>query len=172
MATIPLDSVGFRTGAVANQDMLAVLDESATKTNAKSSEFEHNGVGLDLEIMLSVKAWARDAGDDRYSWVDLHVFDDGDTLIRSETLPLKYAGTADDGYLFDFDGSVYRGTGASPGSVWLAPDARKVQYRLYYEVAGTVYSDGLLRQHDLPPDSTLTKSKPPVRRKRAAAAAR
>lgn len=72
-----------------------------------------------------------------------------------------------DGEIFGFDGGVYRGTGASPGSVWLAPDARKVQYRLYYEVAGAVYSDGLLRQHDLPPDSELTRSaEPPSRRKR------
>ncbi len=168
MATVPLQSVEFRTGAVPSQEMVTVLEESLTKTNAKSSEAPGNGVGLDLETVLSIKAWVRDLGDVRYSWVDLHVFDDSDQLIRSETLPLRYRGEAeDDGGLFGFEGSVYRGTGASPGSVWLAPDARKVQYRVYYEVDGTVFSDGLLRQHELPPDSALTKSVPPSRRKRA-----
>ncbi len=147
-----------------------VLEESVTKTNAKASEAPGNGVGLDLDTVLSLKAFVPKRGEIRYSWLDLHVFDDRDQLIRSETLPLEYMGQADDdGALFGFEGSVFRGTGASPGSVWLAPDARKVQYRLYCEVEGTVFSDGLLRQHELPPDSDLTRSVPPSRRKRTAA---
>jgi len=71
-------------------------------------------------------------------------------------------GADDDGDVVGFEGSVYRGTGSSPGSVWLAPDARK-----YSESGGSVYSDGLLRQHELTPDSELTNSsEPPSRRKR------
>jgi hypothetical protein len=78
----------------------------------------------------------------------------------------------EDGAVYGFEGDVYRGTGSSPGSVWLAPDARKLQYRVYAETGGTVYSDGLLRQHDLPPDSELSNSvAPKPKRKRAPAAA-
>jgi hypothetical protein len=99
------------------------------------------------------------------------VFDEGDRVIRSETLPLRYLRAGDDGGdVYGFEGGVYRGSGASPGSVWLAPDARKVQYRVYYEAGGTVYTDGLLRQHELPPDNELTNSAPPPpsRRRRTA----
>ncbi len=165
MATIPLESVEPRAGAVPNRDMVVVLEESATKIDAKAG----GGTGLDLETVLSVRAWVPRRGDVRYCWFDLHVFDDCDRVIRSETLPLEHVGEAQGGGdVFAFEGSIYRGTGASPGSVWLAPDARKVQYRVYCESGGTVYSDGLLRQHDLPPDADLSgAAEPPSRRKRA-----
>lgn len=155
MTTTPLQSVAFRAGAVAMPKMVTVLDERAVKTNAKNDPADA-GSGLDLETMLSLRAWARDLGDVKHIWVDLHVFDDHDELIRSETLPLRYLRNAEDGDEYEFEGSVYRGTGASPGSVWLAPDARKVQYRLYYEADGMVFSDGVLREHDVEPDSLVT----------------
>lgn len=169
MVAIPLESVGFRTGAVASREMAVVVEEAATKRNAKASGSA--GVGLDLETVLSVRARVRADDEPVYAWIDVHVFDDCDRLIRSETLPLHHVRPADDGGdMYGFGGSVYRGTGASPGSVWLAPDARKLQYRLYCEEAGTVYSDGFLRQHDLPADSEVTNSgAPPSRRKRPAA---
>src|SRR5215210_6595230 len=151
--------------------MLAVLEESATKQNIKAATSTSGSAGLDLETIVTIRAWVPALGEPQFSWMDLHVFDDGDQLVRSETLPLTFVRAAeDDGAVYGFEGSVYRGTGASPGSVWLAPDARKVQYRLYSEIGGTVYSDGLLRQHELPPDSELTNSaEPPSRRKRATA---
>ena len=162
MATIPSESVKFRAGAVPDPDRVAVLEESATKINAKGA-----GVGLDLETLLTVRAWVRRVDGARYGWVDVHVFDHCDRLIRSETLPMEHLSAADDGGdVFGFEGSVHRGTGASPGSVWLAPDARKLQYRLYYEVDGTVFTDGLLRQHEVPPDSALTHCGPPSRDRR------
>jgi hypothetical protein len=166
MVTIPLNSVGFRAGAVPSKEAVTVIDEAASKTNATASA---TGVGLDLETVLSVLARIR-LGGPEHVWMDIHVFDDEDEVIRSETLGLCHVPAADDADLYGFEGTVYRGTGASPGSVWLAPDARKVQYRLYSEVAGAVYSDGLLHQHDLPPDSDLTHSgTPPSGRQPAAA---
>ncbi|HEV2760344.1 MAG TPA: hypothetical protein VGV86_12325 [Acidimicrobiales bacterium] len=164
MATIPLQSVEPRAGAVPNQDMVVVLEESATKIDAKAG----GGTGLDLETVLSVRAWVRGRGQVRYCWFDVHVFDECDTVIRSETLPMEQVGVDQDGgHVFAFEGSIYRGTGASPGSVWLAPDARKLQYRVYYEVDGTVFTDGLLRQHEIPPDSALTHCGPPSRNRRS-----
>jgi hypothetical protein len=165
--------VGFRTGAVPSKEMVVVLEEAATKKNMKALTATSGSVGLDLETLLAVQAWVRRLGGPQYSWLDLHVFDERDRLIRSETLPLLHVRAAeDDGNIVGFEGSVYRGTGASPGSVWLAPDARTLQYRLYSEAGGTVYSDGLLRQHDLPADSELTgAAEPPSRRKKPAPAA-
>ena len=145
-----------------------VVEDVATKTNAKASGSA--GVGLDLEPVLSLRVRVRRLHDPVYAWIDVHVFDECHRVIRSETLPLRHLGPGeDDGDVYGFEGSVYRGTGASPGSVWLAPDARKLQYRLYCEGGGTVYSDGLLRQHDLPPDSDLTNSGAPPSRRQGAA---
>ncbi len=143
--------------------MLHILEESAVKKNTKAPEAPGYGVGLDLETALRVEVRVRHLTGPQNAWLDLHVFDEGDQLIRSETLALTCAGAADDGDVFRFDADVYRGTGASPGSVWLAPDARKIQFRLYYEVAGGVFTDGLLHQHDLEPDGALTHCGPPSR---------
>ncbi len=169
IVTIPLESVSFRTDAIPRREMVAVFDAAATKKNIKAEKATSGSVGLDLETVLSVQAWVRKLGEPQHTWIDVHVFDEGDQLIRSETLPLNYIRAADDdGDVYGFEGGVYKGMGASPGSVWLAPDARKVQYRVYCESGGTVYSDGLLRQHDLPPDADLSgAAEPPSRRKRA-----
>ncbi|HEX3623242.1 MAG TPA: hypothetical protein VHT97_13090 [Acidimicrobiales bacterium] len=153
-----------------------MLDEAATKKNTKESAApSRGGSGLDLETALAVQVRVRGASDPSYCWMDVHVFDGHDELIRSETLPLQFLRPADegDGDIYAFDAKVYRGSGASPGSVWLAPDARRVQYRVYFETGGTVFSDGLLRQHELAPDSSVTHSAPapaPARRRRPTAA--
>ncbi|MDQ6726186.1 MAG: hypothetical protein M3066_08500 [Actinomycetota bacterium] len=167
MTAIPLQSVAFRDGAVPMSGRMTVLTEIATKENAKDDP-DGAGSGLDLHTTLSVRTTVHDLGTVQHTWVDLHVFDEHDELIRSETLPLHPVGVKGGPEEYGFDGSVYRGTGASPGSVWLAPDARKVQFRLYCEVNGTVFSDGLLRQHDVPSDSVVTNpraARPPSRRK-------
>lgn len=150
--------------------MVVVFEEAATKMNIKAANATSGSPGLDLETVLSIQAWVRKLGEQRHSWFDLHVFDECDQLIRSETVPLSFVRAADDdGEVFAFEGGVFKGSGASPGSVWLAPDARKVQYRVYFEAEGTVYSDGLLRQHDLPADAEVSgAAEPPSRRKRAA----
>jgi hypothetical protein len=172
MATIPLESVSFRSGAVPDPGVVAVLEESAVKENARAKAARGGGVGLDLETVLSLKARVRRPGRARCAWVDLHVFDDQEDLIQSETVALGCVGEdAEEGEVFGFEGNVYRGTGASPGSVWLAPDARKIQFRVYYEVDGTTFSDGLIHQHELPPDSALTHCGPPSSRGRATQAA-
>ena len=162
MATIPTECVRLRAGAVRNPAMVVLLEESATKINTKASGAPGGGVGLDLETVLSVRAWVG-SGDTQHGWLDLHIFDECDRLIQSETLPMKHLSTdKDGGSVFGFDGNVYRGTGASPGSVWLAPDAHKLQYRLYAEVDGTVFTDDVLRQHEVPADRALTNCGPPA----------
>jgi hypothetical protein len=41
----------------------------------------------------------------------------------------------------------------TPGSVQPRPEARKVQYRLCYEVNYQVFTDGILHQHELQEDA-------------------
>jgi len=169
MVRIPLESVAYREGAVPRPDMVSVLDEAAAKENAKPPGPNGESAGLELETKLSVQAWVRNVDPTKYSWVDLHVFDEHDQLIRAETVALAWLKAAgDDGDIYSFDGSVYRGTGAVGGSVWFGQDARKLQYRLYYEVNGTVFSDGVLRQLDLAADSDVVNPPAPKARSRQA----
>jgi hypothetical protein len=87
----------------------------------------------------------------------VHVFDAADALLHSETLTLGYLEPAGGGGdLFVFDGKIYQGSMATPGSVSPRPDARLVQYRLYYEVSGQVFTDAILHQHELPEDAMST----------------
>jgi hypothetical protein len=160
--------------------VVSVFDEAATKTNRQESATpSRGGAGLDLETALAVKVRVRPADGPAYCWMDVHVFDAADELITSETLPLQFLEPDDQGggEIYGFDAKVFRGSGASPGSVWLAPDARRVQYRLYFETDGTVFSDGLLRQHELAPDSSVTHAgasaaaPAPARRRRSTAGA-
>jgi hypothetical protein len=170
MVKIPLDSVAYRQGAVPRPDMVSVVDETATKENAKPPGPTGDAAGLELETKLSVKAWVRNVDPTKYSWVDLHVFDENDQLIRAETRALDWLKTGgDDGDIFGFEGSIFRGTGAVGGSVWFGEDVRKLQYRLYYEVNGTVFSDGVLRQHEVTADSEVMNPSRPSRKPRAAA---
>jgi hypothetical protein len=50
---------------------------------------------------------------------------------------------------------VYQGATATPGSVQPKPDARTLQYRLYYELNYQVFTDGILHQFDLPEDALV-----------------
>jgi hypothetical protein len=54
---------------------------------------------------------------------------------------------------FGFDDMVYHGSARGSGmGAWFRPDARKLQYGLYYEVDNQVYTDGLLHQHEIDED--------------------
>ncbi len=46
------------------------------------------------------------------------------------------------------------GSVATPGSLSRRAEARKVQYRLYAEMDGVTYTDGVLHQHELSEDIT------------------
>jgi hypothetical protein len=87
----------------------------------------------------------------------VHIFDSGDALIHASTVPLHYVGPAHgfpaDGDFFAFAGKIYQGSTATPGAVSPKPEARTVQYRLYYEVNHQLFTDAILHQHHLPADA-------------------
>ncbi len=148
MTTIPIDSVAYRTGAIPSLEMVNAFSSAASKVEVPP--------WTDLQVLLDVQAWVYNADFTKNVWVDVHVFDGADQIIRSETLPLRYLGPAGGGGdFFAFNTAIFKGRNAGPGWVSFAPDARKVQYRLYYEVNGKVFSDGLLRQEDLPSDDAM-----------------
>jgi hypothetical protein len=151
----PARPVSYRDGATTSLEMVNVFADAATKVDAfPLGEFGHNGT--DLETRLFVQGWVRNLSPVKHVWVDLHVFDGGGQLIHSETLPLVWLAPAGGGGdFFVIDRAVYQGSVATPGSVSPRPDARTVQYRLYYEVDGRVYTDGVLHQHHVSADASV-----------------
>ena len=111
-------------------------------------------MGKDLRTSLNVRAWVKNIAFAKEVWIDVHVFDRNTTLIKAATLSLPWEGSADGvGDLFRFEGEIYRGLTATPGSVSPRPNAWLIQYRLYYAVEGNLYTDAILHQLELIDDA-------------------
>jgi hypothetical protein len=150
----PTQPVSYRTGAIPSLEMVNVFAVSVSKRNVFPQPSTGPRGGTDLQTQLQLKAWVRNVAYVKNVWIDVHVFDGADTLIHSETLTLRYLKPAGgNGDFFSFDGKIYQGSVATPGSVSPRPDARKVQFRLYYEVNNQVFTDAILHQHELPEDA-------------------
>jgi hypothetical protein len=150
---IPAQPVSYRNGAVTRPDMVNVLEQSAAKVNVFPPPAGGGSPeGSDLQTMLKVTAWVKETTYGANAWIDVHVFDGDDRLIYAETLTLPYTGFGSE-FRYEFSGKVYQGSTATPGSVQPQPEARKVQYRLYYEVNYQVFTDGILHQHELREDA-------------------
>ena len=150
---IPPKSVAYRWGAGPRLDLVHVVSEHVAKHRSAASP-----QALGIETRLFIQAWTEsDLPPPRSAWVDIHVFDEANQLVHSETLPLQPAGPAESGGLFFvLDRPIHESSSlAAPGSVARAKSeaVRKLQYRLYYQVNGQTFTDGLLHQHDLPPDA-------------------
>jgi len=73
-------------------------------------------------------------------------------LCHSLTISLEAEGEI----LFIFEQRVVKGSGGLPGSVWARPDARLLEFRLYYEVGGNLFSDGYLHQTEVQADAAVS----------------
>ncbi|SEK63574.1 DUF6209 family protein [Nitrosovibrio tenuis] len=149
----PAQPVGYRSGALARPEMVNVLEQNAAKINVFPSLPEGGPQqGTDLQTLLKVSAWVRETAFGANAWIDVHIFDGSDKLIHSETLTLTYAGVGP-ALRYEFSAKVYQGTTATPGSVQPRPEARKIQYRLYYDINFQVFTDGILHQLQLAEDA-------------------
>jgi len=153
---VPAQPVSYRSDAVTRPDVVNVLEQSAAKVNAFPRPAGGGSPGgTNIQVMLKVTAWVNEAVYGANAWIDVHVFDAEDALIQSATLTLPYAGYGSM-FLYGFSGKIYQGVTATPGSVQPRPNARKIQYRLYYEVNYQVFTDGILHQHELQDDAVTS----------------
>jgi hypothetical protein len=140
-------SVSPRWGATVDRETVHVIDDAAVKRNVLPS---HPGLPsgmINLQTRLHVTAWVKNTTYVKSVWVDLHVFGPKDELLHTQTLPLAYLHAADDsGDAFALDQMLYQGSIASEGSVSPKPDVRTVEYRLYGELGGRVFTDGVLHE--------------------------
>jgi hypothetical protein len=147
------DTVRYRDDASVRPDLVNVLDEVATKKNVFPRPNTSSRVGKDLRTFLSVRAWVSNLAFNKAVWIDLHVFQDNGERIAAGTFPLAWEGSASGaGDVFVFDAEIYKGLTATPGSVSPRPDARFVQFRIYYAVLDQVFSDDIVHQLELPRD--------------------
>ena len=146
------DPVSFRAEAQVRPDVISVLEQTATKRNMFPSPTSGPRNGADIQTFLNVSAWVSNTIFGANAWIDLHIFDAQDKRIHAETITLRYTGFGPFPS-YGFDGKIFQGSIATPGSVSPRPDARKIQYRLYYEIDYQVFTDGVLHQLELKDDS-------------------
>jgi len=152
----PQNPVVYREGAIQKPEFVNVLDQAATKRNVFPAPPNGSPVGKDLRTFLDVRAWLRNVAFAKEVWIDVHVFDRDLIRIAAGTFGLLWEGSAGgDADLFRFEGEIYRGLTATPGSVSPKPNAWLVQYRLYYAVEGGTYTDAILHQLELVDDAVI-----------------
>jgi uncharacterized protein DUF6209 len=150
----PARPVVYRVGAQPRPNIVNLLSARISKVNAFPKSSSGQTVGTDLQIQLDLTIWVSYTAWGANAWIDFHVFDGDDGLIDAQTLTLRYTGWGLN-YQYSFAGKIYQGSTATPGSVSPRPDARKVQYRTYYEIDNQVFTDGILHQTELPADASI-----------------
>jgi hypothetical protein len=74
--------------------------------------------------------------------------------VYATSLPLApLDAEAPDGARFALVDLLYQGSVATPGSVTPRPDIRIVLYRLYGEIGGVTYTDGVVHRCELATDA-------------------
>ena len=143
----PARTVRPRDGATTDLHVIHVRAGAAIKHNTFSSWSGHPSGRAHWQTHLHVAAWVKNTTYAKRLWADVHVFGHDGTLVSSDTCAFGYERPAGDGGdIFVLDCAVYEGATVTPGSATLRPDARLVQYRLYGELDGRVFTDGLLHE--------------------------
>ena len=138
-------SVATRAETLIDLSKIRVVKDAVTKEEA--------GRGTSVRTLLTVRALAGDSAATAHTWADIHVFDAAGELIQAGSAALKQPGQSADPALRVWEDEVYQGSGGGSGmGVWSRPDAHTVQYRLYCQVLGQVFTDGVLHQFAVPAD--------------------
>lgn len=150
----PTEQVNYRQGAIPNLGMVNVFSASAEKRNVFPQPTIGSRDGSDLQTRLHVTVWVSNVAYTKNVWMDVHVFDGADARIHAGTFTIPYGNVAGgNGDFFTFDGMIYQGATATPGSVSPRPDARQIQFRVYYEVGDQIFTDAILHQWEVPEDA-------------------
>jgi hypothetical protein len=154
----PAQPVTVRDGAIPTLDVVNVFTENISKI--KRNIGTGAVTGSQLETRLDLKVWVRNIAFQKNVWIDLHVFDENDERVNADTLTLSYLGPAGgNGDFFTLSEMVFLGSGGVPGNVWPRADARRIQFRVYFEVNGTVFTEGILHQTSVVADAEVSQAK-------------
>ncbi len=95
---------------------------------------------------LFVQAWVNNLAYVKRVWADVYLVDESDAVVHAEVFALSYlepAGAGGDFFMADTH-VPSRGSGTPLGQ------AVRLRYRLYYQVGETLYTDGLVHDHEIP----------------------
>jgi hypothetical protein len=151
-------AVAPRDGVVTDPGVVHLLRDAAVKINALPSRPGYSSGMRSLQTHLHVEAWVRNVTYVKHVWVDVHAVSDDGKLIHQETCSLRYERPAGDGGdVFLLDTELFQGSVASEGSVDLRPDLRHVEFRLYVEMNGRVWTDAVAHRCELAADSSSSR---------------
>ena len=153
----PTLAVAVRHDARIDGEVVHVIEGHAVKINAWPSRPGEPSDRRSLETHLHVEAWVKNTTYAKNVWIDVHVVSDDMQLVHSETYTMRFERTAGDGGdVFVLNSELFQGSVATPGSVDLRPDVRHVEFRLYAEMIGQVWTDGLPHTCELRPDPSTS----------------
>jgi len=116
-----------RPGAVPSPEMVNLFEEAPAPTG------------------LLAKAWVRNVAYDKKVWLDVDLLGRAGEPLHSDTLTLRYlepAGGSGDFFLADVPF-------LAPARTARRASAHELRYRLYYEVEGQTFTDGLCHHRRL-----------------------
>jgi hypothetical protein len=150
----PPDPVRYREGAIADPGIVNVFGQTAVKRNVFPAPANGPPAGKNLRTSLALQAWVKNVAFAKAVWIDVHVFDRTGARIAAATFGLSWQ-ASDGGFgdLFGFNGDVYQGLTATPGSVSPRRNAWLIPYRLYYAVEDRLYTDAVLHQLEVVDDA-------------------
>jgi hypothetical protein len=126
-----------RPGSAVSLEMVNVFGEPVAE-DAGSAKGTPGGARLRLT------AWVNNVAYVKQVWVDAYLTDAGGAVSTSETLALDYhQGAGGGGDFFVLDAPIPSKGPAKP--------AAGLQYRLYYQIGDTTYTEGILHEHALAP---------------------
>lgn len=103
---------------------------------------------------LRLTAWVNNVSYVKDVWVDAYLMDPSGAVAHGETLILTYQqGAGGGGDFFVLDAPI---PSKGPGTTAVGG----LQYRLYYQIGDTVYSEGVLHEESLGPPASGTTAKP------------
>jgi hypothetical protein len=136
-------NVELRPGATISPETVNVFQEAVSPGAAGLRLVPLGGRPAGAAIAVSVQAWVRNISYDKHLWVDLCLLGDGKQVVFAQSLPLAFHEPADGGGdFFTVGAAVPAPKAASPVTTLL--------YRLYCEMNGQLFTDGILHSHELP----------------------
>ncbi|TMK53524.1 MAG: hypothetical protein E6G66_01770 [Actinobacteria bacterium] len=150
--------VEVRSGATVSPEMVNVFEQAVSPGAAPGLRLVRLGDRPSGEaIALSILAWIRNVAYDKDVWIDLYVLGPGGVL-HAETIPLDYQEPAEGGGDFFAAGAAVPAPKAGPEDSSMGT----LQFRVYCEMSGQLFTDGILHSHriEATPVGQTTKPAP------------
>ena len=148
--------VEVRPGASVSPEMVNVFEQAVSPGAAPGLRLVRLGDRPSGDaIALSILAWVRNVAYDKDVWIDLYVLGQGGVL-HAETIPLDYQEPAEGGGDFFAAGAAVPAPKAGPEG----PSLGTLQFRVYSQMSGQIFTDGVLHSHQIEATPVGQASKP------------